>query len=224
MRSMTRNRTYTLVMAPGQHLDVLSPDVAAAIAVAREALVYLQGSAYDAAMAATLSFQEEQVDEAWCGRYVLTCLFCGLVHPTGSGTSDLVAMQEHHMEAHGFQAEDFSVALRVNRSGDSTHFIWALPPAMANVLGLTQVCYLRAVKLTEGSSQSENGPKVVGGSYIWLVHRPSESSALTLQEVRVTTQDGHAWYGWPRGKSEQGGEPLVWPKGEWESADEGGAR
>jgi hypothetical protein len=221
---MTRNHTHTLVMSPEHRLEVVAPDVASAIAVAREALGYLQGRNFDAAIAATLSFQEGQVDEAWGGRYVLTCLFCGLLHPTCAGKSDLVAMQEHHMEAHGFQSEDFSVALRVNRHGDFTHFIWALPPAMANVLGLTQMCYLRAVKLPSASSQSEIGPKVTDGPYVVLVHSSSDSSAPVLQELLVTTQDAHAWYGWPHSEREGEGEPLVWPKGEWKSADEGGAR
>ena len=129
---MARNSTYTLVMAPGQRLEVSAPDVGTAIAVAREALKYLQGTSYHLAIAAAESLEQEQVDdEAWGGHYVLTCLLCGLAHPQSPGKSDLVAMQEHHMEVHGFKAEDLRLALRVNLPGDREHFIWALAPAQA---------------------------------------------------------------------------------------------
>src|SRR2546429_6573273 len=135
-------------MSPGQRLEVSAPDVGTAIAVAREALKYLQGTSYHLAIAAAESLEQEQVDddEAWGRHYALTCLLCGLTHPQSPGKSDLVAMQEHHMEVHGFKAEDLRLALRVNLPGDREHFIWALAPAQANMHGLKQLCYLWAVK------------------------------------------------------------------------------
>lgn len=43
---MESNRTLTLVMSPGEWLEVLAPDVVEAIAVVREALRYLRGTRY----------------------------------------------------------------------------------------------------------------------------------------------------------------------------------
>ncbi len=126
---MARNSIHTLVMAPGQRLEISASEVGTAIGVAREALKYLQGTSYHLAIAAADSLEQEQVDdEAWGGHYVLTCLLCGLAHPKCPGKSDLVAMQEHHMEVHGFKAEDLRLALRVKMPGDREHFIWSPCP------------------------------------------------------------------------------------------------
>jgi len=216
---MARNSTYTLVMSPGQRLEVSAPDVGTAIAVAREALKYLQGTSYHLAIAAADSLEQEQVDdEAWGGHYVLTCLLCGLAHPQSSGKSDLVAMQEHHMEVHGFKAEDLRLALRVNLPGDREHFIWALAPAQANVLGLKQLCYLRAVKKSVLSIKPAAQPQDTA-NYTTLVQKSSFDSTPRLQEVLVTGQDEYAWYGYHRGDAREE-EPLVWPRGEWELSGE----
>jgi hypothetical protein len=216
---MARNHTFPLVMSPGQRLAVIAPDAGVAIAVAREALTYLQGSNCDAAMATAHAFVKQQADEAGGYPYVLTCLLCGLVHPQCPGKSDLVAMQEHHMEVHGFKAGDFELALRVNRFDDSAHYIWALAPALANLLGLPQLCYLRAVKLPSASVQPEIGPKVMDGPYTTLVYTSPFDGSSTLQAVLVAKQDTYAWYGWPRGQEEGQGDLLVWPKGEWKLAE-----
>jgi hypothetical protein len=218
---MARNSTHTLVMSPGQRLEVsASPDVGTAIVVAREALKYLQGTSYHLAIAAAESLEQEQVDdEAWSGHYVLTCLLCGLAHPQSPGKSDLVAMQEHHMEVHGFKAEDLRLALRVNLSDDKEYFIWALAPAQANALGLKQLCYLRAVKKSVLSIKPAAQPQDTAPRYTTLVQKSSFDGTPRLQEVLVTGQDEHAWYGYHRGDAREE-EPPVWPRGEWELSGE----
>ena len=215
---MARNSIHTLVMAPGQRLEISASDVGTAIGVAREALKYMQGTSYHLAIAAAESLEQEQVDEAWGGHYALTCLLCGLAHPQSSGKSDLVAMQEHHMEVHGFKAEDLRLALRVKMPGDREHFIWALAPAQANMHGLKQLCYLRAVKKSVLSIQPAAQPQDTA-NYTTLVQKSSFDGAPRLQEVLVTGQDEYAWYGYSRKDSGEE-EPLVWPKGEWELSGE----
>ena len=127
-------------------------------------------------------------------------------------------MQEHHMEVHGFKAEDLRLALRVNLPGDGEHFIWALAPAQANMHGLKQLCYLRAVKKSVLSIQPAAQPQDTA-NYTTLVQKSSFDGTPRLQEVLVTGQDEYAWYGYSRKDSGEE-EPLVWPKGEWELSGE----
>ena len=122
------------------------------------------------------------------------------------------------MEAHGSKAEDFRLALRVNLSQNREHIIWAFAPAKASMLGLEQLCYLRADK-KESATIRPAAPSPEAEHYTTLVQKASAGRMPESQQVRVRGRDEYAWYGYPPGE-DSAGVPLVWPGGEWEHPEE----
>jgi len=202
-----RNTTFHLVLAPDCRLTAVAPNVETAITLARDALPFLRAASQPRSL--VVSSSEED------GEYTLICLLCEAVNPSRPGKTALVAMQEHQIEEHDLPAEAFQSAVRISiTSEEEERYVWALPPALASLLGLAQASYLRATKRRKKDQAAEHlpsTPEVIG-----LVFKAHDVPPV-VQTIHLVGQDVHAWYGYPS-EAFGSGNPLVWPKGEWELA------
>ncbi len=202
-----RNTTFHLVLAPDCQLTAVAPDVETAITLARDALPFLRAASQPGSL--VVSSSEED------GEYTLTCLLCEAVNPSRPGKTALVAMQEHQIEEHDLPAEAFQSAVRISiTSEEEERYVWALPPALASLLGLAQASYLRATKRRKKDQAAEHlpsTPEVIG-----LVFKAHDVPPV-VQTIHLVGQDAHAWYGYPS-KALRLGDPPMWPKAEWKIA------
>lgn len=204
---LNRNKPFYLMLAPECQLEALAPDVETAITLARDALPFLHQPSRSGS--AAISSNEED------GAYTLTCLLCGTVNPQRPGKTALVAMQEHQMEEHDLPAEAFQSAVRISMvSSEAEIFVWAFPMGVTSLLGLPQASYLSVTKRRKIQTTE---PPLPGTSVIGLVFK-SRDMPPVLQTIRFVDQDAHAWYGFPI-DAPRSGNPLVWPRGIWESVD-----
>ncbi len=195
------------MLAPDCQFTAVAPDVETAITLARDALPFLP--------TASLPYRPATFSSGEDDGYTLTCLLCGAVNPSRPGRTALVAMQEHQIEEHVLPAEAFQSAVRIsNTSLEEERYVWALPPALASLLGFPQASYLRATKRRKKDQAAEylpSTPEVIG-----LVFK-ARGVPPVVQTIYLVRQDEHAWYGYPS-EAFGSGDPLVWPKGEWELA------
>jgi hypothetical protein len=197
---MLRDTTFHLMMTPTSCLEVRAVNMSAALAVARDALPFLQ-----AREAAPIVAGEDG--------YELSCLVCGLVNPEQYGRSPLVALQEHQMEAHGLGPDDFSQSVRIaHLTEERTCYVWALPSERAAALQLSQLSYMHAA---QGKPRGESAPsRGTQEANITLVFKQGGDMAASVQSLCLMNEDALAWYGYPQGGS-CSGELCAWPKGEW---------
>jgi hypothetical protein len=202
-----RNTPFSLMLAPDCQLEAFAPDVETAITLARDALPFFH-QAYLSESTVVSSGDEGDAS-------TLTCLLCGAVNPRREGATALVAMQEHQMEEHDLPAEAFQAAVRISMVPASAEtYVWAFPQAVTARLSLPQASYLSATKrrTIQAAEPLPHDSKVVG-----LVFK-SRGMLPVLQIIHLVEQDERAWYGYPI-DAPRAGDPLVWPRGEWEFAD-----
>ena len=219
---MPVQRSFHLMLTPTCKVEVGAPDITTALAVARDALPFLQDTHDEQRFPVSLSDSDDF-------QYTLTCLLCRMVNPQHASHSHLiamhshlVAMQEHLIAAHQLTPEHFRAACRVFLgTGDEGCYVWALAPVLAAQLHLPHKSYMRARRYTAAPSVpvEKRGPQPDG--YVTLVFVHPFDASETRQDVFLVDLDALAWYGYRRGDLRVG-EPLVWPKGEWSRADEAG--
>lgn len=204
---MPKRPTFHLMLAPNCQVAVEATDVNTALTVARDARPFLEYAS------ATLSVPDPGETE-----FTLTCLLCQAVDQERDGRSQLVAMQEHQMEAHGLTPEHFRASVRVFCGNDGEGcFVWAVPPALAKELHLPHLSYLRAIRGRMRPASTHNASP--DESPVTLVFRHPFDASETRQEVLLIDEDALAWYGYLRDRASTD-EVLVWPKGEWKRAEE----
>lgn len=209
--------TMRVMLAPGCQLKVVTSESSIAIALARDALPFLQATVDgpEHALGASPGQGED---------YTLTCLLCGAINPTRPGRSALVAMQEHQMEEHDLPAEAFQSAACISlvsmNGEEEERLVYAFPPALTALFGLPHSSYLRAVKWHKQQQVIELQQSSTLGLRT-LAFQQTSDPMPELQAVYIVKEDEHAWYGYPHEALEDSyaWEPLVWPKGEWELVD-----
>jgi hypothetical protein len=204
---LKRNKTFHLMLAPDCRVEALAPGAGTAITLAREALPFLQQAAPPEMTVRSGGGEDDA--------YALTCLLCGAVNPAREGATALVAMQEHQMEQHDLPAEAFQSAVRLSLvAAPEEIYVWAFPPAVSSRLRVSQACYLLATKYRGKPAQEPPPPN---SEIIGLAFKSQEEPTVLLT-IYLVEQDEYAWYGYAT-DTPRSGDPLVWPRGEWERVD-----
>jgi hypothetical protein len=206
-----KRQLFPIRLSPSETLEVWAPGITAALDAARMALPYLRQQA------GTSGGALARGDEGLT--YILTCLLCGATNLSDPGKSQLVALQEHQMEAYGFTSQAFQSALSVSRQmQDETRYVWVVPQAFADLLHLPQRCFMRAIRRPPKEQQAVPTTQLRPSGVVRALEYKRPIDGVVTQMVSVEDEDEHTWYGFPCGE-ESTSVRLAWPRSEWRLAD-----